>query len=284
LAQQSKTITCPVCSNVNPYAQSECIKCGQPLGRIREAIEGRSSQQVDQPSTLTASKSEAVEAPVSTPVALWKGGGPIRRAGPWGDVGYLYAGKLTLVRGMGDQITQVRNLFLRQSEARGISGASYEPGQLEVDNQSRDYIFADRDLGSSAKATVAVRIDKIGTDLYIDWRHYVVPPREFNVGVFIVLFFLLLLPSCGVSAALTSDIGGGFTLGLIIAGIVAGLLASLYRAADLKGFQRQDSDGFQLAIRAAIDEAVDFAGISKDLRIETEYKPELPKKGGIRLI
>jgi hypothetical protein len=44
------------------------------------------------------------------------------------------------------------------------------------------------------------------------------------------------------------------------------------RASSLKGFQSQDSIAFQLAVRAALDEAIDLAGISKALI------QELPKE------
>jgi len=66
---------------------------------------------------------------------------------------------------------------------------------------------------------------QLGKDLFIDWRHYVLPPTETS--------------GCTVLPR--------------------------RRTQSLKGFQSRDSTAFQLAVRAAFEEAIDLAGISKAL-------------------
>jgi len=281
--QQLKTIACPSCGNVNPYTADKCIKCGLALGPIREALAGVSAPPLEkapmpsEPEAREALSAPPLEAPSKLPSVPTQAVGRTRTE-TTSDLGYLYGGRLTLIRGMAKKVDQVRRLFFQQSEARGILGASYSPGQLIVENQSRDYQFAERDLGSSAKATIGVRIADIGTDLYVEWRHYVLPPKEFNVGLFLLVGGIAFFLACSVIGAMAENFGVGSSIGFIVAAVLGTWLASRSRAIRLKGFQAQDSDAFQLAIRAAIDEAIDLAGIAEELRTETEYKSQLPEK------
>lgn len=284
--QQPKTITCPSCGNINPYTADKCIKCGLALGPIREALEKAGAPAVEE--APMPSKPEEKEVPIAPPPPPTAPSGPPSmpaqaipktRREEIGDLGYLYGGTLTLIRGMADKVEEVRRLFFQQSEARGISGASYSPGRLEVEGESRDYQYAERDLGSGAKATIGVRIAAIGTDLYAEWRHYILPPYEFGIGRFLLACAIASPFSCMLCAA--GEEAGYAVLGLILVGGIVGLgawWASRSRAITLKGFQPQDNDAFQLAIRAAIDEAIDLAGIAKELRTETVYESRLPKK------
>lgn len=285
MAEQRKIIVCPSCGNTNPYAADKCLKCDLPLEPVREALAKASAPAVEEapmPSELDVREApSAPPAPAAAPgepPSMPAQAMPRTRAETTRDLGYLYGGRLILIRGMADRVDQVRKLFFQQSEARGISGASYSPGRLMVENQSREYQFADRDLGSSARATIGVRIADIGTDLYAEWRHYVLPPKEFSVALFLVVAALAFPFACGLIGATTEDFGVGMFIGLIAAAGLGALLASQSRAIRLKGFQNQDSDTFQLAIRAAIDEAIDLAGIAKQLRTETVYESQLPKK------
>jgi hypothetical protein len=284
MAEQPKTIACPSCGNINPYTADKCIKCGLALGPIREALRKASAPAVEKvptPSEPEAKKMPSAPLPPAVPSELPPL--PTREAArtrteTTNDLGYLYGGRLVLIRGMADRLEQVRRLFFHQSEARGISGASYSPGQLVVENQSRYYQFAERDLGSSARATIGVRIADIGTDLYVEWRHYVLPPKEFGVGLFILVGGIVSVIACPLVGAMADDFGVGTIVALIAAAGIGALVASQSRAIELKGFQNQDSEAFQLAIRAAVDEAIDLAGISKELRMETVYESKLPKK------
>lgn len=284
MAEQPKTIACPSCGNINPYTADKCIKCGLALGMIREAL-GRASapalEKAPIPSEPEAEEASIVPAP---PAELSELSPPPSRAGArtrtetTRDLGYLYGGRLILIRGMADKLEQVRGLFFHQSEARRISRASYSPGQLVVENQSRYYQFAERDLGSSARATIGVRIADIGTDLYVEWRHYVLPPKEFSLGLFLLVGGIVSVIVCPLVGEMADDFGVGTMVAVIAALVLGAWAASQSRAIVLKGFQNQDSDAFQLAIRAGIDEAIDLAGISKELRTETEYESQLPKK------
>jgi hypothetical protein len=191
---------------------------------------------------------------------------------------------------MADRIGEVRRLFFERSEARGISGASYSPGQLMVEGQTRDYQFAERDLGSSAKATIGVRIADIGTDLYAEWRHYVLPPKEFSFPLFLLVGGIVFMVACGLIGLIGGGIGqlsenagvGTICLAPLLAVLPAALVGvwvgNQSRGIALKGFQTQDSDTFQLAIRAALEEAIDMTGIAKELRTETRYESQLPER------
>ncbi len=281
-AEPPKTLVCPRCGNTNAYEAGNCLKCGLALAPIREAMAKASGPLEGE---ATAPGPEAMEPPSAPPPVIRsessvvppQPAGTIRKEGT-DDLGYLYGGRLTLIRGMGKRVAQVRKLFFQQSEARGIPGASYSPAQLEVENQTRDYQFAERDLGSSAKANIGVRIAEIGTDLYVEWRHYVLPPIEFDAGIFLVVGVIAFLFACPLFGIMSKSLDAGVAIGLIVAILLGAWLAGRSRAIVLKGFQGQDSDAFQLAIRAAIDEAIDLAGIAKELRTETEYRSQLPQR------
>ena len=300
--QQPRTIACPSCGNINPYAADECIKCGLALEPIREAL-GKAS---GSPTVHAKAVAPAEMPPVPDRGPTARSASPVREveAGPqetapgavrtrkeappelgylwrffmgW-DLGFLTGGNLTLIRGMADRLKEVRRLFFERSEDRGISGASYSLDRLDVEGQIRDYQFAERDLGSSAKATIGVRIADIGSDLYVEWRHYALPPKEFFFGLFVLAGFIAFVASFTLFAILTQDGGVAFVIGAIVATVVGAWVGSQARGARLRGFQSQDSDAFQLAIRAAIDEALDIAHVSKELRIDTPYTSRLPEK------
>ena len=298
--EQPRTIACASCGNINSYTADECIKCGLPLEPIREAL-AKASAPTAGPAAAAARPEEPAPDPppahAAAPPTLQQegvpapapGAVPIRREMPpefgylwrfWAawDLGFLASGNLTLVRGMAERMDQVRKLFFQQSEARGIPNASYSLGRLDVERQTRDYQFADRVLGSSAKATIGVRIADIGSDLYVEWRHYVLPPKEFFFPLFLAAGFVAWLVTFMVIGALADDAGTAFIVGAVVATAVGAWAGMQARGTRLKGFQTQDSDAFQLAIRAGIDEALDLARISKDLRIETPYTSRLPDK------
>jgi hypothetical protein len=161
-----------------------------------------------------------------------------------------------LIRGMGDRTEEIAARFFKQLAERGVEGLKLNLGKLIIDvgggeQDSRDYYFVERDLGKEAVATMAVRIAPIGTDLFVEWRHYVLPPRgDVNWVVFVFLLFVYIVPAF----------------------VYLWWVTEHSRASSLKGFQSQDSIAFQLAVRAALDEAIDLAGISKALI------QELPKE------
>jgi hypothetical protein len=89
------------------------------------------------------------------------------------------------------------------------------------------------------------------------------------------IFLWILIPSVIVACVGISS--GGLVIGLI--GLIAGLVVATRkksRKVSLEGFQSQDSTAFQLAVRAALEEAIDLAGISKALiqELPTEKSKE----------
>lgn len=205
------------------------------------------------------------------------------------DLGYYVAGQIDLVRGMGDRAEQVRELFFQQSERRGITGASYRSAVLSVDDQKRDYLFAERDLGKKAKATMGVRIANIGTDLYIEWRFYILPPIRFDVMGFIKLIGVILILTYIIGGTLSMAVGVFFGSLLAVLLMIAAVWGSYRAAANTReerliGFQDQDAMSFRLAISAAIEEAIDLAGIAKELRTKTEFTAPIPQQRSRRFI
>jgi hypothetical protein len=190
-----------------------------------------------------------------------------------------YAGSWRfLIRGMGDRSQQVAAFFFKQLANRGIEGLKLSTGKLIIEldggkRDSRDYYFAERDLGQSALATMAVRIAPVGSDLFVEWRGSTTPP----LGAFHWGYFWGIVIAVGLLGYISGAIG--FVIGLtnsvvavwcfslmIVACILGTVLASgKARKLSLEGFQFQENTAFQLAARAALEEAIDLAGISKAL-------------------
>jgi hypothetical protein len=262
--QQLKTMACPSCGNINPFTADECIKCGLALGPIREAmVEAGALEGAE----VISEPAKPKEPPPPMPEL------PARPTTE--EMGDYVDSWRFLIRGMGDRAEEIAARFFKQLAERGIEGLKLSIGRLIIQleggkTDSRGYYFAERDLGKSALATMAVRIAPLGTDLFVEWRHYTTPP----LGAFHSGYFWAITIAAGVLGAITGS-GEGFAIvlfgGLILAVVVAYGKA---RKPSLEGFQSQDSTAFQLAVRAALEEAIDLAGISKALI------QELPKEEG----
>jgi hypothetical protein len=190
-----------------------------------------------------------------------------------------------LIRGMGDRSNEIAARFFKQLETRGIDGLKLSVGKLiiEIDGNrtdSRDYYFAERDLGKEALATMAVRIAPVGTDTFVEWRHYTTPPMgAFNSGIFYLIMVPVVCILCILLQISRDLVSGGapgtpvamvtlLAMGIVvIVGIIVGasIAKGKSRKNYLEGFQTQDSTAFQFAVRAALEEAIDLAGISKAL-------------------
>ena len=267
MAEQPKTIACPSCGNTNPYIADVCLKCGLALEPIREALE-------------KAGAPPPVEAPVTSAPPKPKGPVPkmpeLPAKGVAQDIGQYVDSWRFLLRGMADKAAEIAAFFLNQLGERGVEGSSLSQGKLIVGEESRDYYFAERDLGHGAVATMAVRIASIGTDAFVEWGHYALPSKAFGCGTFLVVSAIAVVVGIFVAYGLFGSEGAGVFYTISLGGIIlAALIASTAgRAESLKGFQSQDSTAFQLTVRAALEEAVDLAGISKTLI------QELPKGEG----
>ena len=241
--EQPKTIVCPSCGNINPYTADKCLKCGLDLGPVRESLAKAGTPEAEEVTTAPAKPKEPAPPMPELPVR------PTTE-----EIGQYVDSWRFLIRGMGDRAEEIAARFFKQLAERGIEGLKLSVGKLIVGDESRDYYFAKRDLGEGAVATMAVRIAQMGTDLFVEWRHYVLLPKVGFGGIdWVISYFLLSL--------------------FIVPGIVyIWWAAKKRRASSLTDFQSQDSTAFQLAVRAALEEAIDLAGISKALI------QELPKE------
>jgi len=217
--QERKTLVCPSCGNINAYTADECLKCGLALGPVRELLAGAAVPRAEEVTPKPAKPEEP--APLMPEL-------PARPKTE--ELGQYVDSWRFLIRGMGDRAEDVAARFFKQLAGRGIEGLKLSVGKLIIDvglwkRDSRDCYFVERDLGEEAVATIAVRIAQMGTDLFVEWRHYALPSLK-----------------------------PWWRRGLIAP-----------REPSLKGFQIQDSTAFQLAVRAALEEAIDLAGISKAL-------------------
>jgi len=266
--QERKTIVCPSCGNTNVYTADECLKCGLALGLIREALE-------------KAGAPPPVEAPVISAHPKPKEPVPkmpeLPAKGVAQDIGQHVDSWRFLLRGMADKAEEIAAFFLKQLDERKVEGLSLSQGKLIVGKESRDYYFAERDLGHGAAATMAVRIASVGTDAFVEWRHYALPSRAFDFGCFLMISAIAVIVGIFVGFWIAVTSGGGPAIFVMIS-VVGLVLAASYASGGsvepFTSFQSQDSTALQLAVRAALEEAIDLAGISKALI------QELPKGEG----
>ncbi len=243
--EQPNTIICPSCGSINPYTADECLKCGLALELVREAL-GKAS----------------VPSPAETPVAsalkkpkqlVSKVAEPPSR-GVVSDIGQCVDSRRFLLRGMADKAEEIKALFFEELDKQGIEGLSVSRGEMIVEDESRDYYFAERDLGKGAVAVMAVRIVSIDTDTFVEWRHFELPSlkepwiRWLKGGIGCLTVFYIF-------------------------GIFLILDALEPRAGSLTDSQSQDSTALQLAVRTVLEEAIDLADISKELIQAVEKEP-----------
>lgn len=155
---------------------------------------------------------------------------------------------------MGERADEIAARFFKQLAVRNIQGLSLSIGNIILyqDNKqdTRQYYFAERDIDNGALAIMAVRINPVGTDLYIEWRNYTLPswkPRTFSWFWFIIGLIFYVVPGILYYYNYEKNKDKPPT----------------QRKIDLEGFQFQENEAFQLAVRAALEEAIDSAGISK---------------------
>ncbi len=261
-----KTLVCPQCGNTNAYEAENCLKCGLELAPIRAVLSKSGASKPETPPTSVKPKEPAPALPEL----------PARPTEE--KVGNFVDSWRFLIRGMGDRSTEVAAHFFRQLEGRGIEGLKLSTGKLVIQldggkTDSRDYYFAERDLGQSALATMAIRIASVGTDLFVEWRHHTLPSKEVDVGGMLFGIVALGVAGLGILAGFADSSSGRgspwFCMAIggiaLLIGLVSVNSASSHRRSSLVGFQVQDSTAFQLAVRAALEEAIDLAGISKAL-------------------
>lgn len=297
MSTQAKIITCPRCGNTNAFDADQCLKCGMALGPVRQLL-AKEALGIDASGKFAGTERAAPEREKEPPPPLPDL--PPRQKREL--IGTLVDSERFLIRGMGDRAAEIAARFFGQLNARNISGLQLGSGQLSINTDgkadSRVYYFAERDLGHQARAIMAVQIAPIGTDLFVEWRHYAVPPLgAFHWGIFLGVggigaFIMVMTLGCFMTFAVTglskvaidssSILGIGFNL-LCFGTLGVGTLIAWGKArkGSLQGFQFQDNTAFQLAVRAALEEAIDLAGISKAL---IQHYPKDDEKKPNRLI
>lgn len=273
MTMQPETISCPRCGNTNPWSIESCPKCKLPMGPVRALL----SEQAEP--SLASSKPVGAGKPIEPAPPLPE----LPERGEHPPSATHVAADQFLVIGIGDRADEIRARFFKRLGEAGIEGFKLKQGQLVIDvgegkSDARHYDFAERDLGDEALATVAVRMSAIGRDLFVNWRHYTLPPMEIRsaeyagagMGVgfigMVIGFFVGMWAS--MNAGSSDDFWPPFVLIALLAwvvGIVIMASRQRLRANGLKGFQSQESDAFQLAVRGAILGAIDDAGIDRAL-------------------
>lgn len=238
--QLPETIACPYCGNVNPFTQENCMKCKKTLEPIRQAM-GYEINVIDKANT------PAPPVPVlqDRPIPIDKKNSEALK---------FIVKDSFLIRGMGRRLDDVVAFFYKQLTERNFTEFNFSKGNISLSTEgnvedSRPFYFAERHLGEGALSIMAVRFALSGSDLYVEWRNYALPSirqkEKFNFGK------LALWYVAGVGI-------GAFVYGF-------NLLTQKDRKENLEGFQSQDNQAFQLSVRAALEEAIDHAGISKSL-------------------
>lgn len=233
------TIVCPFCGNVNPFAQDNCIKCKKPLGPIRDAM----GYKLETGDNTRNSSPPPIPELSDRPVPIDKKNSEALK---------FITKDAFLIRGMGSRLGDVTAYFYKKLVDRNITEFNFSKGVISLSTEgnvedSRPFYFAERHLGEGALSIMAVRFALSGSDLYVEWRNYALPSirqkEKFNFGK------LALWYVAGVGI-------GAFVYGF-------NLLTQKDRKENLEGFQSQDNQAFQLSVRAALEEAIDLAGISK---------------------
>lgn len=172
-----------------------------------------------------------------------------------------------MLPGMAFRAEEVANRFLERVQSRNLPDTTIRQTELSsgLMTAKRPYWLVEKALGTGSRATIAVRFENSSTqDLIIEWRHF-----EQNVlmtGTRWLAKGAGLYLGIGVLGAglLTSIFG--FGLFLIPIGIwIIWSSTRKKQGSDLVGDQNKDSWMLEQTVDAALREAIDLVGISKDL-------------------
>lgn len=171
------------------------------------------------------------------------------------NVGDYQAGWRALIEGMAEKSEEVAKIFLelvKEHNVPNIRHATVNVTQQPIGEtvQSRDYYVVERVYPNGGKATLAVRIGPFGKDLYVEWLHY-----ELGVINWMIIILVSLL-TCLFT----------FGAGLIIS--IPGLVIAIalgYIRRELTHFEKQDSWAMRAVVDTCLKQAIDQAGIAKEL-------------------
>lgn len=281
---------CVYCGKQHPDDVSFCPITGKPLDRATWIRDAPGSDQ---------SAPEAAEQ-VSASFSPEQSTGPQEMVPPLPElpkraedepIATYLKGWRILIPEMGDRADEIAARFFAVLAGRAVKGLRLSLGKLiiRLDDQrsdSRDYYFAEHDLGNGALATMTVRIAPFGRDLFVEWRHYVTPGMTTGFsnasawGVGGIAYIIMLVVGFSWLGFLGAILFGfvGLLFAVLIGALAGEVIREPQRMAALEGFQSQESMALQLSVSAALEKAIDLAGISKELI------QEWPKDGDRRVI
>lgn len=172
-----------------------------------------------------------------------------------GKIGDYQAGWRALIEGMADKADEVAAKFLTLVEEHDVPNIKHATVRLTEKIagellQSRDYYVIEKKYPNGAKSTLAVRIAPFGKDLYVEWLHY-------ELGV----INLPLILGVGCLGTIVT-FGAGL---LLFIPLYLWALAKGYLRRDLTHFEKQDSWALRAVVDTCLRQAIDQAGISKEL-------------------
>jgi len=253
---QFQTLICPKCGNINAYESNKCLKCGLDLVSIRNTMAGTFTSGAKTTGMQSLPEEEQTKKPPIAITAI----DDILDSDDRKSLGKYYQSRWrALIPGMANKTDRIVNMFFRQVNGREIIGLSVGFGRLEIDKEERDYYLLSRDLGEGALASMAVRFDATGKDLYLEWRHYELGRARDASEKFWRKIGGILCIYPGIALAFPLSIGIEW-------------LKSLSREVKPTAFQREDSWAFREAVDLALREAFDLVGISKDLIREIDKR------------
>lgn len=273
MEEHPRSIICPVDGNVNPFDAPSCLKCGLPLAAIREAMAGAIASDGAQPAAVQVDPVQPSPREPAPPLPELP-----KRSDDEPTARFVDSSRF-LIRGMGNRSDEIAARLFKQLSDRGIEGIRLSLGKLiikidEERSDSRDYYFAERVFEDEALATMAVRIAAVGTDLFVEWRHHTTPGTRMVYGWGAFWGVAIVVELVAIIIGIATKDGGVAALIIMGFGPMVALALGVWagesgrhkeRMYGLIGFQTQDSTAFQLAVRAALEEAIDLAGISKAL-------------------
>ncbi|MBC8448418.1 MAG: hypothetical protein H8D78_11775 [Chloroflexi bacterium] len=85
-----------------------------------------------------------------------------------------------VIPGMAAKAEEVKRTFFERVREREFSPLSVSPGQIEVEEERREYDFVELSLDpeKDARAIMAMRIAPFAKDLFVEWRQYTLGSRE----------------------------------------------------------------------------------------------------------
>lgn len=277
------TVKCPSCGAENGEGQY-CMTCGAPLSDTR-------ASQARQLSSATEGK--VVPAPVTAPPVQstnqptsWAAGQQQQLT----SMGALVDSWADLLDDMGDKANTVMSEFRQRMNQRQIPNVKFEAADItasSIGGASRSYNLVKTTTG----ATIAVRVDRFGRDLFLSWDLWVRPLPNWPVIVAVLgaAAFMALggartpaffgQPQFNLVLWLLGTIFNCLWIGFLIglAGkIIHGSWLHFY-IKQLTPFDTDDITAMSLAVHHSLLQSADVAGINAQL-----IRPKGEFRGGQR--